>query len=126
MATQVQSAGWSYRFGRAARRALHGYSRSEHQMAGWLVSNGLSAGPSWGVVWAVRFAVAGVLLYAAFWLAIVLLIALVAAWHGLNRRADDGDDWGFPTWEELRWSPGYDPVPYEDIEHPDYPDKRLD
>lgn len=124
MVVQVQNAGWSYRLGRATRRALHGYSRSEHQMAGWLASNGLSAGPSWGVVWAVRFAVAGVLLYVAFWLAIVLLIALGAAWVTGNSVASDDDTWPFMSWEERRQTTGYDPVPYEDIEHPSYPDGK--
>lgn len=126
MATQAHSAGWGYRLGRGARCVLRGYTRSEQQAAGWLASIGLPTGLAFGAVWAVRLAVAAVLLYTAFWVAIALLIVFVAAWHGLHRESADADDWGFPTWEELRWSPGYDPVPYEDIEHPDYPDKRPD
>lgn len=123
MATQVQSAGWGYRLSRGARRVLRGYGQMEHRAARWTVANGLPVELASIGIWGVRLAVAGMLVYTAFWLAIVILIVLASAWYGLHRSSNADDDWRFPTWEELRWSPGYDPVPYEDIEHPDYPDK---
>lgn len=122
MATQVQGAGWSYRLGRAARRALRGYSRSEKQMAGWLASNGLPEALAFGAVWAIRFSIAGVLLYAAFWVAVVVVVGLGAAWYAQQDTSSDDGDLGVHTaWDEIRNNPGYDPLPYEDIEHPNYP-----
>lgn len=98
MATQVQSAGWGYRLGRAARRAS-GYSRSEKQMAGWLASNGLPVALAFGAVWAIRLAIVGVLLYAAFWVALLLLFGIAAAW--VAQRTDWYDD------GELEWRNGH-------------------
>lgn len=124
MATQVQSAGRGFWLGRRARRALRSYSRSERQMVDWLASNGLPVSLAFGAVWAVRLAVVAVLLYAAFWLAIVVLIALGAAWVADNSGVSDDDTWPFMSWDERRPTTGYDPVPYEDIEHPSYPDEK--
>jgi len=79
MATQAQTRGRFYRLGRAARRVLRGYGRGEQRAAGWLVSNGLLGELAWAAVWAVRIAIAAVLLYAAFWVALPLLFGIAAA-----------------------------------------------
>lgn len=122
MAIQVQQTGWGYRLGRSARRALHGYSRTEKQMASWLASNGLPAAFALGVIWAIRLAIVGMLLYAAFWVALVVAVGLGAAWYAQQDSSSDDGDLGVHTaWDEIRNNPGYDPLPYEDIEHPNYP-----
>lgn len=126
MATRVQSAGWGFRLGRAARRALRGYRRGEQRAVGWLVANGLPGELSWAAVWCVRLSIVAVLLYTAFWVAVLIAIAIGAVFYIEGTFARQDDDWGFPTWEELREMPGYDPVPYEDIVHPDYPHKLTD
>lgn len=122
MATQVQSAGWSYRLGRVARRGLRGYGRGERQMAGWLASNGLPAGLALGAVWAVRLSVAAVLLYAAFWLAVLIGILIVAAWATKGSGSAERDIWPFMSEEELRTSMFYDPVLHNDVSHEQFKD----
>ncbi len=92
MVVQLQSAGWSYRLGRAARRALHGYSRSEHQMANWFASNGLPVSLAFGAVWAVRLAVAGVLFYTAFWVTLLLLFGVAAVSVAQNAEWDEDEE----------------------------------
>lgn len=89
MATPVHSAGWGYRLGRAARRVLRGYTRSEQQAANWLASNGLPTGLAFGAVWAVRLAVAAALLYSAFWVALLILFGVVAAAVARNTSWDE-------------------------------------
>lgn len=127
MATQAQTQGWFFRFGRSAQRTLRSYGRGEQQAIGWLVSNGLRAEFALLAIWAVRLAVAGVLLYAAFWAAAMMAIVIGAAWYAQQDNSTDFADLGVHTaWEEIRNTPGYDPVPYEDIEHPDYPHKLKD
>ena len=92
MVVQLQSAGWSYRLGRSARRALRGYSRSERQMANWLASNGMPSALAWGVVWAVRLAVAGVLFYTAFWVALLLLFGVAAVSVAQHAEWDEDEE----------------------------------
>ena len=122
MATQAQTQGWFFRLGRAARRGLRSYSRGEQQMAGWLVANGLPFRLASAAIWAVRLAVAAVLLYAAFWVAVLVAVAIGVLWYAEQDNSDDFGDLGVHTaWEEIRNNPGYDPLPYEDIEHPNYP-----
>lgn len=123
MVTQVQSAGWGYRLGRAARCALRGYSHSEKQMAGWLASNGLPVTLALGVVWAIRLAVVGVLLYLAFWLAVVMAgLVLAAAWATDEPASAEKDCWPLMSEEELRASMFYDPVLHNDVSHEQFKD----
>ncbi|MFG1304655.1 DUF3742 family protein [Xanthobacter autotrophicus] len=124
MVTQAQEQGWGYRLGQGARRVLRGYGRSERQMAGLLVANGLRSEFAVPAIWAVRLAVAGVLLYSAFWITVIMAAIIGAAWYAQQHNSTDFCDLGVHTaWDEIRNTPGYDPVPYEDIEHVDYPHK---
>ena len=55
------------RFGRWLGR---GYVRRERRAVAWLASVGVPSGAATALVWIVKLAVLGVLLYAAFWLAL--------------------------------------------------------
>lgn len=92
MVVQVQNAERSYRLGRSARRALRGYSRSERQMANWFASNGMPSALAWGVVWAVRLAVAGILFYTAFWVALLFLFGVAAVSVAQNTEWDEDEE----------------------------------
>lgn len=89
MATRVHSAGWGYRLGRGVRHVLGGYTRSELQMADWLASNGLPSGIAWAAIWAVRLSVVAVLLYAAFWITLLLLFGVAATATARNTTWDE-------------------------------------
>lgn len=67
------------RFGRRIGGMWRGFVRREHQVAHWLVACGLSAGAATALLWVVKLALLGVLLYTMFWLALLLVFALVAA-----------------------------------------------
>jgi hypothetical protein len=82
------------RFGRRIGGMWRGFVRREHQVAGWLAARGLSAGMATALLWGVKLVVLGVLLYVAFWLALLLLSALVAV-SIAGRKISDEEE---PEW----------------------------
>ena len=124
MTTQVRSAGWGYRLGRTARRVLRRYRAGEQRAIGWLAAKDLSTELAWAAVWGARLGIAAVLLYVSFWIAALIAFAIAVAWVADESSSSEDDVWPFMTWQERRSTTGYDPVPYEDIEHPDYPDDK--
>ena len=84
-------------FGRAYRAAM----RREAQVVQWLVGKGLPIPGAKAILWIIKLAVIGVLLYVAFWLALLLIFIVGAAW--IARNADfSGDD------EQPEWRNGWD------------------
>lgn len=67
------------RLGRSFGRGWRGYLRREQRVARCLVTLGVPAGGAAAVLWIVKLAVLGVLLYSAFWLALLLIFAVIAA-----------------------------------------------
>lgn len=110
------------RLGRWAGRFWRGYVRQERRAAGWLVARGLPVGGAKALLWSVKLILLGVLLYAAFWLAVLLLFAVTAAWAAANSGPVEEDEFPFMTEEERKKSMFYDPVAYNDTSHPDYED----
>lgn len=90
----------------------------------WMVGRGVPTDVAKALPWVLKLLVLAVLLHAALWVALLLVFAVITAWVAVQDRQDDGDDWSFSTLDELRKTPGYDPVPYNDIEHPDFPDEK--
>ncbi|HGH4624806.1 TPA: DUF3742 family protein [Enterobacter hormaechei] len=124
MATHAHNKGWAYRLGSGMGRAWRGYTRLEKKSARWLVAQGIPGLVASALPWLARLAVLGVLLYVSFWLAWLLLFAVAVAWSA-GRGADaEEDKWPFVDLHELRKTPGYDPVLYNDFDHPDYPDEK--
>jgi len=106
------------RFGRWLGRGWRGYLRGERRMLEWLVAKDM---PEWIAVvlmWAVKLAVLGVLLYVAFW---VLLVFVVAAARVAKHSAEqEEDDFMNKKAEERdhRESLTYDPINYNDDPDP--------
>lgn len=98
MTTNTHNGSWSHRLGRGAGRAWRGYLRREQRVAGWLVTRGVPAGAATAVLWVVKLAVLGALLYSAFWLALLLAFAGIAAWMVRNVDADESSDDDEPQW----------------------------
>jgi len=122
----TQTSSIAERFGRWLGRGWRGYLRRERRVAGWLMARGLPAAGATALVWLVKLAFLGVLLYAAFWLALLLLFAVVAAWAVRDSARRDEDEWPFQTLDELSKTPGYDPVLHNDIGHCDYVEENED
>lgn len=110
------------RLGRWFGGLWRAYLRREQRAATWLAARGVPGGVVKALFWIAKLIVLGALLYLAFWLALVLLLILLVARATEHTVPDDGDNWPFKSQEELRNTPGYDPVLYGDVAHPDYPD----
>lgn len=74
------------RTGRLLGRAGRRVARRETKATQWLAGNGFPVGLVRVVFWIMKLAIIGVLLYTAFWLALLVVFALIAAW--LVRNAD--------------------------------------
>lgn len=70
----------SERAGRWLGRVWRGVARRETQVIHWLAAQGLPARMGRLLFWVIKLALFGVLLYAAFWVALLVVFALIAAW----------------------------------------------
>ena len=109
------------RLGRTLGRGWRAYARGERRASNWLVSKGVPAAVATALVWVVKLSVVGLLLYVAFWFALVLLGVVAAAWAAAANTSDE-DEWPFTDLTELRKTPGYDPNLYNDTSHELYTD----
>src|SRR3546814_4570452 len=73
MTTRISKA---ERVGRWLARGWRGYVRGERWLSGWLVAQGVSASVATILRWTFNLVALGVLLYAAFWLALLLVFAI--------------------------------------------------
>lgn len=85
------------RLGRGAGGAWRFYVRREAGLLIWLNRLGLSLGLAKGFLWFVKLIALGALLYAAFWVALVLLCIIVAA-RGVMELEPELDEEEQPQW----------------------------
>ena len=114
------------RFVRWFGQVWRAYLRREHRVVVWLVSVGIPGGVATALVWAVKLAVLGVLFYVAFWLALIFLFVVALARSAGSSdaaKAEEGE-WPFARQDDIREMSWYDPVPYNDTAHPDFPDEK--
>ena len=67
------------RIGRAFGRGWRAYAHGERRTSNWLVSKGVPVTGTTVLLWAVKLVVLGLLLYVAFWPALLLVCLLVVA-----------------------------------------------
>ena len=77
------------RAGRRLGHARRGCVRKEARAVQWLAGKGLPAGAVRLLFWLVKLTMVVVLLYSAFWLALLLAFAVTAAWLVRNADLDD-------------------------------------
>jgi len=77
------------RFGRWLGRSWRGYVRGERQVLGWLTAKGVPIVVAAVLVWVVKLTVLGMLLYVAFWIALLLVFTIIAAWALEQRHPED-------------------------------------
>jgi hypothetical protein len=109
------------RLGRWLGRGWRGYARRERRVLVWLDSKGLPVAAAAALLWATKLVALGLLLYVAFWAAVLLLGVAVAGWAAAANTPDE-EEWPFTDLTELRKSPGYDPNLYNDTSHELYTD----
>lgn len=100
------------RVGRGLGRAWLAIRRQEARVVQHLMHQGLSRGIATLILWAVKLLILGVLLYVAFWLTLVAIFVLAAAW--LARHADHDSAQG--EWRNGQEGYGY----YENGTRTDY------
>jgi hypothetical protein len=72
------------RLGRRLARAWQAAARLDRQTRAALVARGMNAALAGGLVWAVRIALLALVLYGAFWVAVLLVSVAVAVWNARN------------------------------------------
>lgn len=85
------------RLGRSFGRGWRAYARGERRASNWLVSKGVPLTGAVALLWAVKLAVLGLLFYATFWLALLMMSLLVA----VRTFGKESDDFSLPC-DELR------------------------
>ena len=95
-ATRISTA---ERLGRRIGRGWRAYARGERRVSKWLASKGMPVAGAALLLWMVKLIALGLLFYAAFWLALLLLLGVAAAWMVSNSATND-DRWAQP--DELR------------------------
>lgn len=103
---------WAHRFGEWAGHTWRGLAQQDRRALAWLTRQGLPVGAAKMVSWAVKLLVLGVLLYVAFWLTLIAIFVLAAAW--LARHADHDSAQG--EWRNGQEGYGY----YENGTRTDY------
>jgi hypothetical protein len=88
------------RLGRALGRVWRGCARIDGRAQGWLHAQGLALGAARAVSLVVKLAALAVLLYSAFWLALLLAFALAGAWLLRN------DDGSYDEEQQTEWRYG--------------------
>lgn len=87
------------RLGRSVACGWRAYVRGERRVSIWLASTGMPMAGVAVLLWVVKLVALGLLFYAAFWLALLLLLGVAAAWMASNSATND-DRWAQP--DELR------------------------
>lgn len=112
------------RAGRTLGRAWRSCVRLDRKANGWLVAQGWAPGAAKAALLIVKLAALGVLLYTAFWLALLLALIAFAAWTDRNSERDDSEEWAIGDQAEHKRSIFYDPFNYDDDPDPRFDDER--
>lgn len=124
MKTAAQTT-FAERLGRALGRAWRGCARLDREAQGWLRAQGLAPGVARAASFVVKLAVIGVLLYTAFWLALLLTLAVVAgAWVARSQEQTGDEEWALGGHADHKQSVFYDPINYDDDPDPRFHDDR--
>lgn len=93
-------------------------ARGERKVIAWLVSRGFSSVRASVLLWSVKLVVWALLLYAAFWLALLVAFVVVIAWVARNTGLGDEEqaltEWRYgPSGYGLYTSDGYRIDPHD-------------
>ncbi len=124
MKTAAQTT-FAERLGRPLGRAWRGCARLDRQAQGWLRAQGLAPGAAKAASLLVKLAALAVLLYSAFWLALLLTLAVVAgAWAARSEGQTGDGEWALGGQAAHKQSVFYDPINYDDDPDPRFHDDR--
>src|SRR5690606_36631342 len=107
-----QSFSKAERFGHGLARLWRWLVRADGWMRAKLVRQGFPQGAATATLWLARLAALGVLMYAAMWLAALVVFAVVAAWMGRDaapfEEENSQPEWtdghaGFGMYDKSEW-----------------------
>jgi len=112
------------RFGRWLGRGWRSYVRGGQRVSAWLVAKGVPVSVATALVWVAKLAVLGVLLYVAFWVALLIIFMMAAGWAAEHSESQEEDDFMNQKAEERdhRESLFYHPMNYNDDPDPRFQD----
>lgn len=111
------------RLGRWLGGVWRGWLRAEGRVHRWLMAQGLPVGGATVLTWVIKLAILGVLLYAAFWVALMLVAVVLAARMAEQAPQGDDDFLGRRAEEQdHRESLFYHPASYNDDPDPRFED----
>lgn len=121
---QKQRTAW--KLGQWLGNGYRAFLRQEARFMAWLAGHGVPVKVARILPWAFRIVVVLVLLYLAFWLALVFLGIAVLAHAGGGTGVDQDDDWPIGEQADHKKNPGYDPNMYNDAPDHRFYDPRYD
>lgn len=124
MKTSAQTT-FAERLGRTLGRAWRGCARLDQRAQGWLRAQGMAPGLAQAASLVVKLAVLAMLLYSAFWLALLLTLAVVTgAWAARSQEQTGDEEWALGDQADHKQSVFYDPINYDDDPDPRFHDDR--
>lgn len=122
MKTAAQTT-FAERAGRALGRLWRGGVRLERKVQDWLVTQGLTPGVANAALMVVKLVAIGLLVYAVFWLGLLVVIAMAVTWMASQQDSDDDSDFLGRKAEERDHREG---LFYHSTSHNDDPDPRFE
>lgn len=110
--------------GRTLGGLWRGCVRLDRRATHLLVAKGWALGIAKAVMLLIKLTVIGVLLYAAFWFAVLISIVVFVAWTARNSTLDEPHEWAIGDQADHKQSVFYDPINYDDDPDPRFDEKR--
>lgn len=123
MKTAAQTT-FAERFGRILGRTWRGCAHLDRRAQAWLRARGWAPGAAKATLLIVKLLALGLLLYAAFWLALLVAFAVVAAWAARGSANDEYEEWEIGDQADHKRSVFYDPINYNDDPDPRFDEER--
>ena len=123
MKTAAQTT-FAERLGRMLGRAWRGCAHLDRRAQGWLLARGWAPGAAKATLLVAKLVAFGLLLYAAFWLALLSAFAVAAAWATRGSTYDEHEEGAIGDQADHKRSVFYDPINYNDDPDPRFDDVR--
>ena len=123
MKTTAQTT-FAERAGRSLGRLWRGGVWLERKARGWLVAQGLAPSVAKTALLVAKFVAFSLLLYAAFWLALLVAFTGAAAWAARGSACDEYEEWEIVDQADHKRSVFYDPINYNDDPDPRFDDEQ--
>lgn len=123
MKTSAQTT-FAERLGRILGRAWRACAHLDRRAQGWLRVRGWAPGAAKATLLVAKLVAFSLLLYAAFWLALLVAFAVAVTWTTRGGAYDEYEEWEIGDQADHKRSVFYDPINYNDDPDPRFDDER--